>query len=332
MQRRAVLILALIFVLIAGTLIYLFAFTPLTSQITTAIGSGDDTAQVTPTVEPTPMSTPTPTPTPTLTETPSPTPTPLAPGVMPPSTAKAVYMVDVTTGKVMTDVASDQELPMASTAKIMTALLATERINLDQPVTIPDEAAQRIDANGESSAQLHPGDRIRMREVLAGLLVQSGADAAVTLADATSGSVDAFVTEMNAYAQRLGLAHTHFVDPDGISDQSVTSAADLVKLSEKAMQNSTIAYLVSQTDYHVAPSQNHLRYDWQTTNALLTSYPGVFGIKTGHSNAAGFCLAFADKQPNGHIIYGAILGSPDEEARTSDVTKLLDWTNYVLTH
>ncbi|GHO83643.1 D-alanyl-D-alanine carboxypeptidase family protein [Dictyobacter formicarum] len=321
MERRVFAIVLIIIILLFGSTCYIFAFTSVNNKFMDMLGSLDPTPTPTPTPEPTPTPTPEPTP------TPFPTPTPTPRGMMPQSQASAIYMVDGNTNAVLSNVNGNKVLPMASTAKIMTAILTIEDVNLDTKITISQDAVDRTADGTSSTAQLHLGDVIKVRDLLYGALLPSGADAATALADYVGGSTPNFVAMMNNKATRLGLTQTHFVDPDGLTisgDVSMTSAADLTKLAEYAMANSTFASIVAQASYSLAPTMYHRKYDWSNTNGLLSTYPGMLGVKTGHSSIAGYCLAFAAAR-DGHYIVGAILNSSDEAQRNTDVSNLLDW-------
>jgi D-alanyl-D-alanine carboxypeptidase (penicillin-binding protein 5/6) len=293
MERRVFSIFLLIILVVFGTTMYVLFFTPL----------------------------PTPTPTPL----PSPTPTPR--GAPPTIQASAIYMVDASNNHVLYTMNATQSFPMASTAKVMTAIIALENINLNTKVTIHQDAVDHAAAMNGSSALLRAGDIIKLHDLLYALLLPSGADAAVAIADTMSGSVPAFVTLMNTYAARLGLTQTQFVDPDGLTIDgpvSKTSAVDLTKLGEYAMNNSTFASIVQQQEYDLPATLYHHSYPWMNTDGLLATYTGMMGIKTGHSSIAGYCLVFEATQ-NGHYIIGTILGSPDGTQRDTDVSTLLNW-------
>lgn len=319
MESRFFVVVLLIILLLFGTTIYLFTFTPLNAQVMDTLGL------VPPTPTPTPLPTPTPIPTPTPTAIPLPTPTPR--GMMPQVQARAIYMIDGNNNTVLANINANTPFPMASTAKIMTAIITLGSVGLDQKVTIPQDAVDHaVNASG-SSAYLVQGDVIKVHELLYGLLLPSGADAATALADYVSGSTPAFVQAMNNKAAALGLTNTHFVDPDGLTIDgtvSTTSAVDLTNLANYALGNATFATIVQQTAHDLPATQFHHKYHWDTTNGLLTSFPGVIGVKTGHSSVAGYCLAFAASR-NGHYLIGAILGSSQEEQRNIDVGNLLNW-------
>ncbi|MDQ2715471.1 MAG: serine hydrolase [Chloroflexota bacterium] len=272
---------------------------------------------------PTPTATPTPSPTP-LPPTPTPTPNPDTP---PSVDAQAVYLSDMDSGRVLASMHATTPLPMASTTKIMTAIVAIQSGNLDQIVTIHQDAVDRVNVDGGSSAQLVVGDQLTLRTLLYGLLIPSGADAAIAIADAVAGSPQAFVRRMNAEAARLGLSHTHFSTVDGLtslSEEHYTTAADFTHLGRYAMTYPLFAQIVKLQAYMVPPTQFHRSYPWQTTNTLLATYPGMIGIKTGSTSQAGWCLVFAAVQ-NGHRLIGTILGSPGSDQRDQDAASLLDW-------
>ena len=321
MERRIFATVFIIVILLFGSMMYVFTFTPLNDQLKGTFGL------LAPTATPTPEPTPTPTPEPTPTPIPTPTPTPR--GMMPQAQGQvaAMYMIDGNTNAVLANVNATQVLPMASTAKMMTALITIQSVGLDQKVTIPQDAVDRTSDGTASTAGLHAGEIIKVRDLLYGTLLPSGADAATALADYIGGSTPDFVVMMNNKAAALGLVNTHFVDVDGLTiggDMSTSTAIDLAKLGQFAMMNSTFATIVQQTSYDVPPTQFHSKYHWDNTNGLLTTYSGMLGVKTGHSTRAGYCLAFAAAR-DGHYIVGAVLNSPDEGQRNQYVSNMLDW-------
>jgi D-alanyl-D-alanine carboxypeptidase (penicillin-binding protein 5/6) len=320
MERRFFMVMLLLLLVIFGSCMYLFTFTPLNHQILGTLG------MLPPTYTPTPS--PTPSPTPTLTPTLPPTPTPTPKGMLPQVQASALYLMDLTNGRVLANVGGNQVLPMASTAKIMTAIIALENGNQLQRIPIGQDAFDRVHVDGASSAGLDVGDAIPLQDLMYGLLLPSGADAATAIADYIGGSTSGFVQIMNTYAQRLHLWHTHFVDVDGLSSGtgtlSTTTAADLTTLARYAMNNPTFAQIVKQQYYHVPPTLYHHAYDWTSTNGLLSTYSGMIGVKTGHSDAAEYCMAFAAIRNQQYLI-GSILNSPSEEQRNQDITAVLDW-------
>jgi serine-type D-Ala-D-Ala carboxypeptidase (penicillin-binding protein 5/6) len=320
MKRRLYGFVFLVIILLSSSSIYLFTFTPVNARIQGALGM---LATPTPPPTPTPLP-PTPTPlppTPTLIPTPTPSPTPQ--GIQ----ASGIYLLDATTNQVLFNQDSTAVVPTASTAKIMTAILAIEDGDLNHVITIQQDALDRVQqSGGGSSAQLQLGDQIKLGDLLYGLLLPSGADAATAIADYIGGSTPAFVQLMNNKAAALGMTHTHFVDADGLTIDppvSVSTAQDMTKLAIYAMSNATFANIVRQTEYYLAPTEFHHGYPWPNTNGLLTTYSGMLGVKTGHSSIAGYCLVF-EATRNGQYLIGTIMGSPDEAQRNADVTKLLD--------
>ncbi len=320
MDRRAFALLLLSIVFVIVIVASVFTFSAMGTNFTNILG-------LNPTATPLPTPTPTPTPvppTPTPTPTPSPTPNPDTPPVV---DAQAVYLMDMDSGRVLDNVNSAARLPMASTTKIMTALVAMQQGNLDQIVTVNQEAYNRVHVDGGSSAELVIGDRLTLRSLLYGALVPSGADAAVAIADAVGGSVNGFVSRMNYMAVRLHLSNTHFTNVDGLTIAAsghYTSAADFTHLARYAMTYPLFAQIVQQQTYSIPPTMYHHAYSWQNTNTLLTVYPGMIGIKTGYTDEAGWCLVFAAVH-NGHRLIGAVLHSSGSAQRDQDVAGLLDW-------
>ena len=270
---------------------------------------------------------------------PAPTPAPIltARGTPPAVAASSAYLLDADTDHTLIDVHGDLRLPMASTTKIMTAVLVLDKGNLDQMVTIQEDAVNEAVNNNGSTAFLRVGDQIRMKDLLYALMLPSGDDAAVALAAAMSGSVPTFVQQMNAYARQLKLNNTHFINPDGLTYQLAngqpdpnhyTTASDLAHLARYAMQNPLFAQIVQSQEYILPATGAHHGYDWVTTNKFLKYYAGAIGIKTGFTGEAGYCLVFA-AYSNGHRLVGVLLhdGATDAEAdqRFTDAATLLNW-------
>ncbi|RME82140.1 MAG: D-alanyl-D-alanine carboxypeptidase [Caldilineae bacterium] len=206
---------------------------------------------------------------------------------------------------------ADASLPMASTTKLMTALLALESLDPDQIVTVPPEAIV-----GNASMGLQAGEQVSVRALLYGLLLPSGNDAAMTLAIAAAGSEAAFVEEMNRRAAAWGLTQTHFANPHGLdAPGQVSSARDLLALARRALDHPLLAQIVA------TPSITIEGYTLTNTNRLLTSYPGTYGVKTGTTDAAGQVLIAAARRPTGDAL-GVVLNSPD---RYRDMPRMLDY-------
>lgn len=271
---------------------------------------------------------PTPTPTippPTPTPTPLPTPVLTAVGKPPVVSAMAAYLLDDDTGNTLADLHGERPLPMASTTKIMTAVIAIQAGDLNQLVVIHQDAVDEVIQNGGSSAQLVPGDRIPLMDLLYGLLLPSGDDAAIAIADAVGGTEQNFVRIMNSVAYRLHLYQTHYANPDGLpAADHYTSAYDLVRLAQYAMTLPVFVQIVQTQRYMLSANTLHHGYIWNTTNQLLNTYTGATGIKTGTTPEAGFCLVFSATR-DGHHLIGVLLHSTSEENRFADAKALLNW-------
>ncbi len=246
-------------------------------------------------------------------------------GSVPTIAASAMYLLDANTGHTLSDINGEKPLSMASTTKMMTALIAIQTANLDQLVPVTQDAYNRANNNGGSSANLVVGDQIAIKDLLYGLLLPSGDDAAVAIADALGGT-QAFVERMNLFAYRLHLFQTHYTTVDGLTDSAnhYSTAYDLVQLAQYAMRIPFFAQIVQTPQYTLAATAHHHAYNWVTTNTLLTTYPGMLGIKTGYTFKSGWCLVFAAKRA-GYELIGAILDSSSESQRVQDATMLLNW-------
>ena len=266
---------------------------------------------------------------------PSPPPAPILTvvGTPPTVSAQAVYLMDADTGHALDDVHGEQRLPMASTTKIMTALIAVQKGNLDQIVTVRQDAFNEVQKYNGSSANLVVGDQIRLKDLLYGLMLPSGDDAAIAVADAVGGTTSNFVRMMNLFARQLHLTQTHYINPDGLTyltpqgkpdPNQYTTAADLVRLTGYAMTNSFFAQLVELQHYVLPASAFHHAYTWDSIDTLLSSYPGATGVKTGYTVEAGYCLVFSATS-GGHHLIGALLREPDANQRFIDARTLLDW-------
>ncbi|MBO0793584.1 MAG: D-alanyl-D-alanine carboxypeptidase, partial [Ktedonobacteraceae bacterium] len=247
------------------------------------------------------------------------------------------YLLDNDTNTPLLTMNGETRYPMASTTKIMTALIAIQRADLNQPVVVNQDAVDEVKNNMGSSAQLATGDTLTMHDMLYGLLLPSGDDAAIAIADSISGSPAHFVALMNDYARKLHLHNTHYNNPDGLTYYTsdglpipghYTTAADLVQLTREALKNPLFAQIVKTKTYTVPVTADHGSYNWTNTNTLLGTYPGVLGVKTGSTVEAGACLVFAATQ-NGHVLIGAILQEPfnnqGKADRFTDARALLNW-------
>jgi serine-type D-Ala-D-Ala carboxypeptidase (penicillin-binding protein 5/6) len=302
--------------------VWALALALLVTALGTSCASGGGATPSTTTQRP--VATATASATPTATETPL--PAPLAPDL----SAPIAYLEDPYTGVVYLSRHADQPVAMASTTKIMTALVAITYGKLDAPVTIgydatPD-AVRQINAQA-SLAFLRQGDKLTLRDLLYALLLPSGDDAAVAVADAVAGSQEAFVARMNAEAAILGLDHTRYADVHGLDAPGhYTTARELAILAAAAMRSPTFAQVVATPVYTLPANADHGPYTWTTTNELLLdgSYPGLTGVKTGFTGDAGHCLVFAAERSYGHLL-GVVLDDGDDPARFDDAVAMLNW-------
>jgi D-alanyl-D-alanine carboxypeptidase (penicillin-binding protein 5/6) len=235
----------------------------------------------------------------------------------PKPSAEAYLVQNGTTGETLLAHDARDRVPIASITKLMTVLLAVERVPLDAVVTVPPIAA----GVGESSLNLRAGERMTVRDLVRGALVQSANDAAYALAaHVGGGSVERFVALMNARARSLGLHDTHFARPDGLDAPGhVSSARDVTKLARVAMRKSFIRETVDDRTETIAGGRT-----LHTWNDLLGRFPGLIGVKTGHTSGAGWSQVAA-AQGAGYTIYATILGSPSRAQRNSDLEQLLAW-------
>lgn len=233
--------------------------------------------------------------------------------------AQSAFILDDTTGRALYAGYADTPRYPASTVKMLTALIAVARLRLNTVVTVPWSAMV-----GGTSANLTPGERMTVRNLLYGLLLPSGNDSAVTLAVAVSGSTPAFARLMNAEARRLHLWHSVFLGPTGldVAGQYAT-ARDLAWLAHALLRNPLLAGIVRTRTYRAMSADGRYWHVWTNLNQLLWSYPSVIGVKTGTTPLAGANLV-ACSQRGGHRIIAVIMGST-VASRYTDATRLLNY-------
>jgi len=237
----------------------------------------------------------------------------------PPSVdARAYIVVNATTGKVLAQSNAHEELPVASITKLMTVIVALQHLQPDDEVKVTAQAAHV----GEESIPLHAGQRVSVRDLLEGALIQSANDAADALAaGAANGDISEFVGWMNDEARTLGLHDTHFVRPDGLDAPGhVSSAYDVAVLARVAMRSPIVRDIVRRRTATIENGTVVLH----TWNDLLGVFPGLVGVKTGHTDDAGWCEVAAAERP-GYTTYAVILGSPTRAVRNSGLDRLLAW-------
>ncbi|MET9969081.1 serine hydrolase [Streptomyces sp. NPDC006356] len=250
--------------------------------------------------------------------------------------AKGGFLMNSANGKTLFAKSADTKRLTASTTKIMTAkvVLSQSNLNLDTKVTIRKEVSNYIVSKGASSANLIVGDKVTVRQLLYGMMLKSGCDAAMTLADKFgSGSTVAartknFIGKMNTMAKSLGMTNTHFDSFDGISNgKNYSTPRDLTKLARSAMKSSTFKTVVKTKSYTAKTitktGATRTMAAWKNTNTLL-GWNGTLGIKTGSGTEAKYCLVFAATK-SGESVMGAVLTAPNEASRTTDVKKLINY-------
>jgi len=247
-------------------------------------------------------------------------PGPVAPA--PPAIAAAAWiLIDTLSGQTIAASAADEHRDPASLTKLMTAYvvfgaLRAKSITPSQPVTVSQKAWR---AEG-SRMFIEPRKPVSVDELLRGMIVQSGNDASIALAELAAGSEPAFVEKMNAEAARLGLKGTHFVNVTGLSDpQHYSTAADMATLAA--------ALIRDYPEFYPIYSEKEFRYNNITQpnrNRLLWTDPYVDGVKTGHTDAAGWCLIASAKRGERRLV-AAVLGANSDGARAAEAQKLLNW-------
>jgi serine-type D-Ala-D-Ala carboxypeptidase (penicillin-binding protein 5/6) len=230
---------------------------------------------------------------------------------------RAYLIEDGQTGEVLAQYHQRARVPIASLTKLMTVLLTLERTKPNDIVVVAPGAAEV----GESTIGLRAGQKLTVRELLEGALIQSANDAADALAFYVGkGSETRFVAMMNARAKQLGLTDTHYERPDGLDAPGhVSSARDVTILARLVMRHPLVRSIVRRRSATI--STGRVLHTW---NDLLATFPGVFGVKTGHTSAAGWNEVASVKR-GGVVVYGTILGSPDRATRNDDLAGLLRW-------
>ena len=228
--------------------------------------------------------------------------------------ARAYLVVDGATGELIAGKEAGRSVPIASITKVMTALVALERSQLDEVATVQPDAT----TTGGSVIGLRAGEQISVRDLVTAALIHSANDAAHALADHVGGDEERFVAMMNARAKQLGLRHTHFVRPDGLDAFGhYSSARDVTTLARVAMQRPFLRTTVRRHEASIAGGRS--LYVW---NDLLRTFPGLIGVKTGHTSDAGWCQVAA-AQGRGFTVYATLLGGPSRAERNEDLARLL---------
>ncbi len=229
----------------------------------------------------------------------------------------AAVLIDATSGEVLYSRSAYVRRSPASTTKLLTALVAVREGRLDQVFEVSKESA----GVPGSSAHLRAGDRYTLRELLEGMLLRSGNDAAHAVATAVGQDVPGFAARMNRTALAIGARQTHFVNPHGLTAaHHYTSARDLGRIAQVALRQPEVGRIVASQELTLTPEGGRGR-PIRNTNALLGSYVGADGAKTGTTNAAGKCLVASARREDVHLIAVVLKGGD----RYGDATRLLDW-------
>ena len=235
--------------------------------------------------------------------------------------AKAWIVMDAVTGQVLASVNPDQKIEPASLTKIMTAYVAfnalkEKRLKLDQEANVSQVAWK----TRGSRMFIEPRKPVTVDELLKGVIIQSGNDASVALAEAVSGSETAFVAEMNKEAQRIGLLNTNFLNTTGLPDpQHLTTVRDLALLARQMIEDHPDYY-----KYYQMREFTYNKIKQANRNRLLWADSSVDGMKTGHTDAAGYCLVSTAKRGDRRVI-SVLVGADSAASRAEESLKLLNW-------
>ncbi|HEX6782996.1 MAG TPA: D-alanyl-D-alanine carboxypeptidase family protein [Solirubrobacterales bacterium] len=233
--------------------------------------------------------------------------------------AKSWIVADARSGDVLASHAAERQLPIASTTKLMTAFVAMHELPLGKIV----RAAPYEPIYGESLLGLETGEKVSVRDLLYGLILVSGNDAAHTLAVRAAGSQARFVAQMNRHAAALGLADTHYANPIGLDQRgNYSSAADLATLARRLLRMPAFAKIADSRTALLRSLRPPRRIE--TLNDLLYAVPWATGVKTGHTFDAGYVLVGSGSRKGADLVSVAI-GAPTEETRTTDNLDLLEW-------
>lgn len=234
-------------------------------------------------------------------------------------TGRSVLMYDIGTKKVLYSKNIKAKVPLASLTKIMTAIIALERLDPNAIYTVKKEHLV-----GEDSMGVSAGERLSLKELLYGLILHSGNDASEVIAGNYPGGRASFISAMNEKAKSLGLTDTNFTNPSGLpwEGDQYSTAYDLLILTNYALSNFSLFRDIAQTaNYTLPKTDTHKEFIIENETNLLTTYPGVKGVKTGYTGEAGYCLITYLEQGE-HKIIGILLNS---ENRRDEMKQLLDF-------
>ena len=238
--------------------------------------------------------------------------------------SRAAVLLDGDTGRVLYGKNETEVLPMASTTKIMTCILALENAGPDTEVLISDRAASMP----EVKLHVRKGERYRLRDLLYSMMLESHNDTAVAIAEHLGGSVSGFAAKMNQKAKLLGMSSTHFITPNGLdANGHYSTASDMCKLASYAIKNKDFLSLVQTKSHSFSDCSGKYHYSLTNHDAFLSYYEGALGIKTGFTGKAGYCFVGAAKK-NGITLTSCVLASgwpPNKSFKWSDTKSLMDY-------
>ncbi|MDP4509979.1 D-alanyl-D-alanine carboxypeptidase family protein [Nonomuraea turcica] len=240
---------------------------------------------------------------------------------------RAAYLLDASSGEVLFEDNSAERMPIASLTKTMTAYVVLKTAKPTDVVEIAPADVAYAEDGGGTTADLRAGDRLTVDELLYGVMLPSGADAAHALARTYGPGVGGFVAKMNATARELGMTDTRYVNADGLpmpGGDGYSTARDQALLAAKALELPMIRETAGTRYHSLDATDEHRSYSWRNTNRLLRTTPDAIGLKTGFTRAAGFCLAFASEQ-DGRRLVGVLLGESDSSRRFATAEELLTW-------
>ncbi|MGW0805909.1 D-alanyl-D-alanine carboxypeptidase family protein [Nonomuraea sp. NPDC002799] len=239
---------------------------------------------------------------------------------------RAAVLLDASSGEVLFGKHAAERRPIASLTKTMTAYVVLKSAKPTDVVRIKARDVAYAENGGGTTADLRPGDRLTVGELLYGLMLPSGADAAHALARTYGPGVGDFVAKMNATARELGMNDTHYVNADGLPTRrgdGYSTAKDQAKLAAVALRVPLIRKVAGTSRHFLRAGAEHRSYVWRNTNRLLGT-PGAIGLKTGFTRAAGYCLAFAGER-KGRLLVGVLLDESVSSRRFTTAAELLSW-------
>lgn len=241
--------------------------------------------------------------------------------------AKSAVLMDASNGRILYEKNGEEVLPMASTTKIMTCILALEYGEMEDVIEVSANAASMPDVQ----LGIRKGEQYRLKDLLYSLMLESHNDSAVAIAEHIGGSTEGFAEMMNQKAKDLGASHTYFITPNGLDaenegGQHSTTAKDLAKIAAYAIQNETFLSIINTRDYSFCDMEQKRSYSLQNHDAFLTQMEGAIGIKTGFTGKAGYCFVGALKR-DGKTLISVVLGSgwpPHKSYKWQDTKALMN--------